>query len=152
MGESLADPNCTTYWRTYYVSRSHTTISNKTELPRWKISIHADLRLLSIGAGIDFAVSRAQSINSSASGLSVRSLTVMMPTANRIAGRLIDKIFSPRLPALGFVPAGLEQMFIEASSDGDRKSQPSVPAGSNREQFRTIVVGPPLGEWLRRGI
>ena len=25
----------------------------------------------------------------------------------------------------------------------------SMIAGTNREQFRTIVVGPPLGEWLQ---
>jgi hypothetical protein len=50
----------------------------------------------------------------------------------------------------GFVPAGLEQMFMEASSvAAGRTNQPAVPAGSNREQFRTIVVGPPLGQWLQ---
>jgi quercetin dioxygenase-like cupin family protein len=38
----------------------------------------------------------------------------------------------------GYVPAGVEQMFLEA-----------VPPGSNRERFGTIIVGPPLGDGLR---
>lgn len=51
----------------------------------------------------------------------------------------------------GFVPAGVEQMFIEASTiAAARTNQPAVAPGSNREQFGTMVVGPPLGEWLRQ--
>lgn len=47
----------------------------------------------------------------------------------------------------GYVPAGIEQMFIEASSSvADPTIEPRVEPGSNREKFGTIIVGPPLAE------
>jgi hypothetical protein len=55
----------------------------------------------------------------------------------------------------GFVPAGLEQMFAEMSvqpgastpAEGRTKNL-SETAHRNREQFGTVVVGPPLSQFL----
>jgi len=51
----------------------------------------------------------------------------------------------------GYVPAGVEQMFIEAiDAAGDRASEPAVSLRLDRDRFRTIIVGPPLVDWLQK--
>jgi len=66
------------------------TANHAPDLDRWPV----------VGSDIDLAVFRAQPINSSANGLRVRFLTVMMATANRSAGNFTGSIFSPIRRAL----------------------------------------------------
>ena len=62
---------------------------------------------------------------------------------------LIDSNVSRLL--FGYVPAGVEQMFIEAiKAGGNRASEPTVPPRLDRDRFRTIIVGPPLVDWLQK--
>ena len=78
----------------YAVNRGAKAVTHVTQ---------ADLALRPLaGSDINFAISRAQSMNSSANGLSVRFLTVIMPTALRCDGNLIGSIFSPTRLALSF--------------------------------------------------
>jgi quercetin dioxygenase-like cupin family protein len=50
----------------------------------------------------------------------------------------------------GYVPAGTERMFTEADSiAADRAIQSEVLPSLNREKYGTIIVGPPLCEWLQ---
>jgi hypothetical protein len=61
------------------------------------IKLHSKLL---VGYRIDLATSRAQPMNSSAKGLSVRPLTVMIPAAKRPAGNFSGTIFKPTRLAL----------------------------------------------------
>ena len=53
-----------------------------------------------VASRIERAVSRAQVMNSSTNGLSVRPLTVMIPAAKRVAGNLSGTTFNPTLLVL----------------------------------------------------